>query len=117
MLLFTVITTPAAIVSAYNVTYEGFYESSCDFEVNYGNFSAPYNCYGFELWPITSYKLYNTGVDDCPDGTSLHITFYGQEGDGEVCGTDQLAVLPIGDSQDCVEGLNITPATAEVTCA
>lgn len=117
LLFVAAITTPAAIVSAYDVIYEGFYASSCEYEVNYANFTAPYNCDGFDLYQISSYKLYYIGVDDCAEGTSLQITFYGQEGDGEVCGYDELLVLSVGDSQDCVEGLDITPANAEVTCA
>ncbi|EED17726.1 hypothetical protein TSTA_115250 [Talaromyces stipitatus ATCC 10500] len=118
LLFTTAIVAPTALVSAYSVTYEGYYQPNCGFEVNYGNFSAPYNCWGFEIWPVSSYKLYSEGPVDCPEGTSLQITFYAQQaGDQYHCGIDPLLVLPIGESQDCVEGLNISPAIAEVTCA
>ena len=109
--------TSPVIVSAYNVTFQGFYGSGCGLEVDSGTFDATYNCVGFDIWPLSSYKLYYTGQDDCPEGKSLQIKFYEQEGDGTVCGTGELAVVTVGDSQDCVEGLNISPASAEVTCA
>lgn len=117
ILFFTAIMTPAAVVSAWDVIYEGFYNSDCSFEVNYANFTSEYDCAGSDLWPVASYKAYNTGADDCPEGKSLQVILYGTEGNGEVCGYDELAVLFVGDSQDCVEGPNVTPANFEAICA
>jgi hypothetical protein len=105
------------MVSAFNVTFEGSYGPNCGLQVDTGTFDTTYNCFGFDIWQLSSYKLYYTGEDDCPEGTSLQITFYETEGNGIVCGTGELATLTVGDSQDCVEGLNFAPAVAEVTCA
>ena len=117
LLLLASITTPTALVSAYQVTYEGFFDSECAVVVSAGTFLGSADCSGFEVWPISSYKLYHTGADTCPEGTSLHITYFGQDGRlDQVCGLEPLLVLPIGKNTGCVKGLNISPVSAQVDC-
>ncbi|KAH8819151.1 hypothetical protein F5884DRAFT_743575 [Xylogone sp. PMI_703] len=107
----------AAPISAFNVEYVGYWDDACELEVTGGQFSDVYNCYGFDGWTVSSYKIYNTG-DACPEGQSLQVTFYATSGNGgAVCGTDPLVVVPVGESQACVKGFNATPVVAEAACA
>ncbi|RFU25493.1 hypothetical protein B7463_g10842, partial [Scytalidium lignicola] len=105
-----------APVSAFNVRYVGYWDDNCQEEETGGQFSDEYNCYDFDIWQVSSYKLYNTG-DACPTGQSLEATFYGTEGNGIICGTDPLVVIPVGESTDCVKGFDAASAVAEVTCS
>ncbi|RFU31168.1 hypothetical protein B7463_g5194, partial [Scytalidium lignicola] len=105
-----------APVSAFSVEYVGYWDDECQLAVTGGKFNDVYNCYGFDIWQISSYKIYNTG-DACPSGQSLQATFYATQGNGgTVCGTNPLVVIPIGESEDCVKGFDAAPAVAQAAC-
>ncbi|KAH8821780.1 hypothetical protein F5884DRAFT_850989 [Xylogone sp. PMI_703] len=112
------VTSPLTFVSAFNVTYEGYFDQDCSFQVNRGNFLNTESCTGWDLWPVSSYKLYNTGPTDCPDGTTPTLTLYGEDGRLQnVCGLEPIAVIPAGEDTSCIVGLDVTPVSGNVACA
>jgi hypothetical protein len=109
-----------SIVSAFNVSFAGFNNADCTFEVNRGTFFEPWTCTGFSLWPMASYKLHNYG-DPCPDRETLQITFF--SGDGRldnVCGLGPYKVMTVGEDDSCLTTpevlLDTWPVSAEVAC-